>query len=122
MDKKWEEQIDGITHCIALHNAKPKPPLMRRSEEQQSAAQHERELEIQRMKENMKAETARAEALARAEAERMNEDVKLRMMKAEAEQRRIRNVAAVKEGFEWIGKGINQVRMEGNQSAARVKH
>jgi hypothetical protein len=95
---------------------------MRRSEEQQSAAQHERELEIQRMKENMKAETARAEALARAEAERMNEDVKLRMMKAEAEQRRIRNVAAVKEGFEWIGKGINQVRMEGNQSAARVKH
>ncbi|GMH75850.1 hypothetical protein TrRE_jg1826 [Triparma retinervis] len=78
------------------------------SEEQQSAAQHERELEIQRMKENMKAETARAEALARAEAERMNEDVKLRMMKAEAEQRRIRNVAAVKEGFEWIGKGINQ--------------
>ena len=73
------------------------------------------------MKENMKAETARAEALARAEAERMNEDVKLRMMKAEAEQRRIRNVAAVKETFEWIGKGFNQVRMRGTK-ARHIKH
>ena len=36
----------------------------------------------------------------------MNEDVKLRLMKAEAEQARIRNVAAVREGFAWIGKGF----------------
>jgi len=77
-----------------------------KSDEAISAAQHERELEIQRMKEVMKAETARAEALAKAEAERMNEDVQLRLMKAEAEQARIRNVAAVKEGFAWIGKGF----------------
>ena len=61
-----------------------------KGEESISAAQHERELEIQRMKEMMKAETARAEALAKAEAERMNEDVTLRLMKAEAEQARIR--------------------------------
>ena len=77
------------------------------SEEMQSAAMHERELEIQRMKEKMKAETARAEALAKAEGERMNEDVKLRMMKAEAEEKRIRNVEAVKEGFAWLGKGFS---------------
>ncbi|GMH67526.1 hypothetical protein TL16_g04702, partial [Triparma laevis f. inornata] len=79
-----------------------------KGEESISAAQHERELEIQRMKELMKAETARAEALAKAEAERMNEDVTLRLMKAEAEQARIRNVAAVKEGFEWLGKGFSE--------------
>eukprot|EP00519_Triparma_laevis_P013417 CAMPEP_0182490716 /NCGR_PEP_ID=MMETSP1321-20130603/470_1 /TAXON_ID=91990 /ORGANISM="Bolidomonas sp., Strain RCC1657" /LENGTH=734 /DNA_ID=CAMNT_0024692941 /DNA_START=28 /DNA_END=2229 /DNA_ORIENTATION=+ len=79
-----------------------------KGEESISAAQHERELEIQRTKEMMKAETARAEALAKAEAERMNEDVTLRLMKAEAEQARIRNVAAVKEGFEWLGKGFSE--------------
>ena len=72
-------------------------------------AQHERELEIQRAKELMKAETAKAVARAKAEAERANEDVKLRMLRAEGEQRRIRNVAAVKEAFVWIGNGFGSL-------------
>jgi len=79
------------------------------SEESLSEARHRRELEIQRMKEAMKMETARAEALAKAEAERMNEDVKLRMIKAEAEEARRRNVAAVKEAFTWLGRGFDSL-------------
>ena len=74
--------------------------------ERQSLAEHGRALDIQRAKEALRAETLKAEAQAKAEAERANEDVRLRMLKAEGEQRRIRNVAAVKETFAWLGNGI----------------
>ena len=80
-----------------------------RNAEELSKAEHERELEIQRAKELMKAETAKAVAKAKAEAERANEDVKLRMLRAEGEQRRIRNVAAVREAFVWLGNGFSSL-------------
>jgi hypothetical protein len=61
---------------------------------------------MQRAKEILKIATARATFLAKADSERANEDVKLRILRAEAEQKKLRNIAAVTETFKWVGAGI----------------
>lgn len=68
--------------------------------EMHSKLEHDRALEVNRASEKIKEETEKKIARAKAEAERANEDVHLRRLKAEAQQRRMRNVAAIKTIFD----------------------
>ena len=60
-----------------------------------SIMQYERDIALQKATEEMRTLTAKKIAEAKAQAERANEDVHLRKLKAEAEQNRKRNVAAI---------------------------
>ena len=64
-----------------------------------SALEHERTLKVQEANERMKAETATAIAQAKAELERLNEDVHLRRLKAEANEKRMRNIAMIESVY-----------------------
>ena len=72
-----------------------------------AAAEHERELLLQKAAEEMKVETAKAVARAKAEAERANEDVHLRKLQAESEQRRKRNAAAINAVFSHLSTALS---------------
>lgn len=72
-----------------------------------SAKEHERVLKIQEANEQMKAETAKAVAIAKAEAERANEDVHLRRLKAEAETKRQRNIATISTIYSNLSQSLS---------------
>ncbi len=55
----------------------------------------------------MKVKTARAVAIAKAEADRANEDIHLRRLKAESEQRRKRNIAAINAVFAHVSTSLS---------------
>lgn len=55
----------------------------------------------------MKVKTARAVAVAKAEADRANEDIHLRRLKAESEQRRKRNIAAINAVFTHLSTSLS---------------
>ena len=71
-----------------------------------SAIQNERVLKVQEANERLKAETANTIARTKAEMERLNEDIHLRRLKAEANQKRMRNIAAIESVYENIAKSL----------------
>ena len=72
-----------------------------------AAIEHEQRILLQRAAEEMKIQTARNVAIAKAEAERANEDVHLRRLQAEHEQRRKRNVAAINAVFAHVATSLS---------------
>lgn len=72
-----------------------------------AVVEHEQKLLLQKAAEEMKIKTARAVAKAKAEAERANEDVHLRRLKAESEQRRKRNIAAINAVFTHLATSLS---------------
>eukprot|EP01082_Thalassiosira_pseudonana_P015613 g14171.t1 g14171 contig9:1319467-1322057(-) len=76
------------------------------SAEAVAAIEHEQKLLLQKAAEEMKVKTAKAVAIAKAEAERANEDVHLRRLKAESEQRRKRNIAAIDAIFTHLSTSL----------------
>ena len=77
------------------------------SDEVKSAIEHQRALLVQHAFESTKVKTAEAIAVAKANAERENEGLYLRRMKAEYEQKRQRNVAAIEAITHHIAHSIS---------------
>jgi len=71
-----------------------------------SDAEYERQIKLQEATELLKAETAKTIATAKAAAERENEDIHLRRLQAEAESKRIRNIAALESIYEHLATSL----------------
>eukprot|EP00979_Chaetoceros_neogracilis_P000782 scaffold169_cov279-Chaetoceros_neogracile.AAC.4 len=71
--------------------------------------QYEWDIILQKVSEEMKADTAKAIAEATAEVERANEDVHIRKLKAEAEQSRKRSIAHAASSLVAASKNPGQV-------------
>ncbi|KAL7451224.1 hypothetical protein ACHAWC_006583, partial [Mediolabrus comicus] len=76
-----------------------------------AALENEKRILFQRASEEMKVKSAKAVAIAKAEADRANEDIHLRRLRAESEQRRKRNIAAINAIFTHLSTSLsNAVR------------
>eukprot|EP00816_Leptocylindrus_hargravesii_P013594 CAMPEP_0196825624 /NCGR_PEP_ID=MMETSP1362-20130617/93163_1 /TAXON_ID=163516 /ORGANISM="Leptocylindrus danicus, Strain CCMP1856" /LENGTH=651 /DNA_ID=CAMNT_0042206081 /DNA_START=1301 /DNA_END=3256 /DNA_ORIENTATION=- len=87
-----------------------------------SAKEHERALKIQEVNEQIKAETAKAVAIAKAEAERANEDIHLRRLKAEAETKRQRNIATISTIYDNLAKSLSSAAKNPKQVLLFIGH
>ncbi len=72
-----------------------------------AAIENEKRILFHKASEEMKVKTARAVAIAKAEADRANEDIHLRRLKAESEQRRKRNIAAINAVFTHLSTSLS---------------
>eukprot|EP00984_Skeletonema_dohrnii_P009754 scaffold3753_cov98-Skeletonema_dohrnii-CCMP3373.AAC.10 len=72
-----------------------------------AAIENEKRILFHKASEEMKVKTARAVAIAKAEADRANEDIHLRRLKAESEQRRKRNIAAINAVFTHVSSSLS---------------
>lgn len=72
-----------------------------------AAIENEKQILFHKASEEMKVKTARAVAIAKAEADRANEDIHLRRLRAESEQRRKRNIAAINAVFTHLSTSLS---------------